>query len=63
MRGFPLKSYFFGSFPDVFPEESDGEGGGGAKTEASEIRAEPPGLPEQRARPSQENGGGVTILS
>lgn len=43
--------------PDDFPEEADGEGGGWAKTEASEVRAKPPGRPEQRAGPTQKNGG------
>lgn len=49
-------------FPDVFPEESNGEGGGGAETETSAIRAEPPGQPEQRAGPPQKNGGGVLLV-
>lgn len=46
------------SVTDEFPEESDGEGGGGAQTETAEVRAEPPGQPDQRAGPPQENGGG-----
>lgn len=50
-------------FPDTSPEDSNREGGGGAQTEASEIRAEPPGQPEQRAGPLQENGGEVTKMS
>lgn len=49
-------------FPDVLPEESDGEAGGGAKTETAEVRAESPGQPDQRAGPPQENGGGVTLV-
>lgn len=50
------------SFPDVCPEESDGERGGGAETETSEIRAEPPGQPETRAGPPQENGGEILVV-
>lgn len=34
---------------DMFSEESDAEEVGRAETETSEVRAEPPGLPEQRA--------------
>lgn len=50
------------SAPDVLPEESDGEGGGGAETETAEVRADSPGQPDQRAGPPQENGGGVFLL-
>lgn len=49
------------SVPDVSPEESDGEGGGGAETETSEVRAEPSGQSDQRAGPPQENGGKVLL--
>lgn len=45
----------------MLPEESDGEGGGGAETETTEVRAKPPGQPDQRARPPQENGGGLLV--
>ena len=46
----------------MFPEDSDGEGGGGAETEAAEVGAEPPGQPDQRAGPPQENGGGLLLV-
>ncbi len=52
---------FSWSFPDVLPEDSDGEGGGGAEAETVEVRAEPPGQPDQRAGPPQENGGEVLL--
>lgn len=45
------------SIIDEFPEESDGEGGKGAQTETAEVRAEPPGQPDQRAGPLQKSRG------
>ena len=48
-------------FLDVLSERSDGEGGGGAETETAEVRAEPPGQPDQRAGPPQENGGELPL--
>lgn len=45
----------------MLPEEADGEGDGGAETEAAEVRTKPSGLSDQRAGPLQENGGGLKI--
>lgn len=50
-------SLFF--LPVMFSEDSDNERAGGTETETSKSGAEPPGLPEQRARCPQENRGGV----
>lgn len=48
--------------PDVFSEESSGEGGGGAETEAAALTAEPPGQPDQRGGPLQETKGNFKWL-
>lgn len=55
-----LISFF--SFPDVLPKESNREGGGGAETETAEVRADPPGQPDQGAGLPQENGGGLLLV-
>lgn len=48
-------------FPGEYSEKANGEGDAGAETKAAEVRAEPPGVPDQRAGPAGQNGGRVLI--